>query len=237
MNKQENGEIMIFALILAGGLETANENETPRPFLELGNKPILIQTIEKFYIISDFDEIIVLTSKDWINYTKEIIDSYIPKNNIQVIESGLLRIDSINNGMEYIINNYGLEDHIIITHDAVRPFVTYEIIKENIEKVKEFGACNTIIPATDTIVESKNSEIISEIPNRNYMYQGQTPQSFKLKKLKEFYDNLNDGEKDKLTDACKLFVLNNETVAIVHGERSNMKITYDYDLKLANKLL
>ena len=228
---------MIFALILTGGLENTNKNETPRPFLKLGDKPILIQTIEKFCIISDFDEIIVLTSKDWIKYTEELINSHIPKHDIKVIGSGLLRIDSINNGMDYIIDNYGLEDHIIVTHDAVRPFVTYKIIKENIEKAEEFGACNTIIPATDTIVESKDSNIISKIPNRNHMYQGQTPQSFKLKRLKEYYDNLKDDEKNQLTDACKLFVLNNDDVAIVPGEIANIKITYDYDLKLANKLL
>ncbi len=69
------------------------------------------------------------------------------------------------------------------------------------------------------------------------MYQGQTPQSFKLDKLKLFYDNLDDDEKLKLSDACKLFVLNNEDVYLVKGDSSNIKITHPYDLKVANFIL
>ena len=69
------------------------------------------------------------------------------------------------------------------------------------------------------------------------MYQGQTPQSFKLNKLKIFYDKLTNDEKIKLTDACKLFVANGEEVAIVKGEEYNIKITYTYDLKVANCIL
>ena len=110
-------------------------------------------------------------------------------------------------------------------------------IEENISKAIKYGACNTIIPSTDTIVESKDNILLSNIPERQYMYQGQTPQSFKLSKLKLFYDKLTDEEKQNLTDACKVFLLNNEDVAIVEGEVSNIKITYSFDLNVANYIL
>ena len=229
---------MNFALILAGGFGTRmGETEKPKQFLTLGTKPILIHTVEKFAFIPDFEKIIVLTPKEWINYTNDLIKEYIPLDNIIVIEGGELRIDTINEGMEYILDNYGGNDHIIVTHDAVRPFVSHRIIEDNIKQVEEVGACDTVIPATDTIVESKNSEIISNIPNRTYMYQGQTPQSFRLNELKELYDGLSEEEKLKLTDACKIFVLNNRKVSLVKGDISNIKITYAYDLKVANFIL
>lgn len=228
---------MNFALILAGGFGTRmGQTNKPKQFLELGDKPILIHTIEKFAIMNDFEKVIVLTPKEWINYTEDLIKEYLSINNIIVIEGGELRIDTINNGMEYILDKYG-NDHIIVTHDAVRPFVTHSIIKENISKAIEYGACNTMIPSTDTIVESKDNNLISNIPNRQYMYQGQTPQSFNLSKLKSFYDNLDDGERKKLTDACKVFILNGENVAIVKGDVSNIKITYSFDLNVANFIL
>lgn len=230
---------MIFAFILAGGFGTRmGQTKKPKQFLDLGNKPILIHTLEKFAIIDDFEKIIVLTPKEWINFTEDLIRTHISKNdNIVVIEGGELRIDTINSGMEYVLSSYDSEDHIIVTHDAVRPFVTHRIIKENISKAMEYGACNTIIPSTDTIVESKGGEILSNIPQRQYMYQGQTPQSFNLSKLKAFYDALGDGEREKLTDACKVFLLNGEDVAIVEGEVSNIKITYSFDLNVANFIL
>ena len=229
---------MNFALILAGGLGTRmGQTKKPKQFLELGNKPILIHTIEKFSILNDFEKIIVLTPYEWINFTEDLINKY-NFDNVVVIEGGELRIDTINNGMEYILNNYDNDDdHVIVTHDAVRPFVTHRIIKDNISKAKEFGACNTMIPATDTIVESMDNTLISNIPERRYMYQGQTPQSFNLNKLKSFYDKLNDNEKRNLTDACKVFTLNGEDVAVVEGEVSNIKITYSFDLNVANYII
>jgi len=228
---------MNFALILAGGLGTRmGSTQKPKQFLNLGNKPILIHTIEKFSILNDFEKIIVLTPKEWINYTKDLINNF-DLGDVVVIEGGELRIDTVNRGMEYILDNYDDDNAIIVTHDAVRPFVSHRIIKENIEYAEKYDACNTVILATDTIVESKNSESITNIPIRDYMYQGQTPQSFKLNKLKLFYDNLNEDEKVRLSDACKLFVLNNEQVYLVEGEVSNIKITRPFDLKVANFIL
>ena len=65
------------------------------------------------------------------------------------------------------------DDTIIVTHDSVRPFVTGRIIKENIEFAKQYGACDTVVPATDTIVEANDNTVISSIPDRSKMYQGQ----------------------------------------------------------------
>ena len=69
------------------------------------------------------------------------------------------------------------------------------------------------------------------------MYQGQTPQSFKAKKLKELYESLTEEEKEILTDACKIMVLKGENVHLVEGEVCNIKITYPYDIKVAESLL
>lgn len=129
------------------------------------------------------------------------------------------------------------EDTVIVTHDSVRPFVTHRILEENIQAAKQYGACDTVIPATDTIVRSVSHTVISDIPDRSVMYQGQTPQSFKAKKLKRVYESLTDQEKEILTDACKIFVIKGEEVRLVQGEVSNIKITYPYDLKVAESLI
>lgn len=229
---------MIFAAILAGGSGSRmGSTEKPKQFLQLGEKPVLIHTIEKFTLNDKFDEIIVLTPKEWIKHTQDLINKYIPNEAVSVIESGKLRIDTVKNAMDYINEKYPSKDNIIVTHDAVRPFLTYRIIEENIKKAEECGACNTIVPATDTIVRSLNGEFVEEIPNRSELYQGQTPQSFNLDKLQELYDKLDENQKQNLTDACKIFTLNGEDVAIVKGEVSNIKITYPYDLKVANFIL
>ena len=211
---------MIFAAILAGGIGSRmGGTDTPKQFLNLGNKPVIIHTVEKFLINSQIDNIIVLTPKNFINHTNHLIEEHIPKNeSITVIEGGKTRNDTLINSIKYIEDNFGIDDDsIIITHDSVRPFLTHRIIEDNIEAAKKYDACDTVVPATDTIVESLNGEIISNIPVRSNYYQGQTPQSFNIKKLADLINSLTDEESSILTDACKIFTLKGEEVHLVEG--------------------
>src|SRR5690606_7456415 len=114
---------------------------------------------------------------------------------------------------------------------------THRIIQDNIEQGKLYPAVDTVIPAIDTIVESEDHEFISQIPRRDFMYQGQTPQTFKINKFKELYNQLTEAEKEILTDACKIFSLKGETVKLVDGEIFNIKVTTPYDLKVANAII
>ena len=231
---------MIFAAILAGGTGTRmGKIDTPKQFLNLGKKPIIIHTIEKFVINQKIDKIIVLTPKNFINSTKKLIEEYILNNeNVFVIEGGMTRNGTLLNSINYIEENFGIDNEsILITHDSVRPFVTHRIIEENIDAAIKFGACDTVVPATDTIVESCNGETISKIPRRDNYYQGQTPQTFNVNKLYTLINSLTDDESKILTDACKIFTLKGEQVYLVNGEVTNIKITYPYDLKLANSIL
>ncbi len=229
-----------YGVVLAGGIGSRMGNvEKPKQFLELGGKPIIIHTLEKFVVHPGFDGVLVLTPKAWVNYTQDIIRKFIPMGDkVKVLQGGDTRNETIMNAVRYIQEQGHLqEDTIIVTHDSVRPFVTHRILDENIEYARKFGACDTVIPATDTIVESTDNEMITNIPNRKFMYQGQTPQSFKALQLKNYYDSLSSEEKDILTDACKIMVLKGEHVHLVMGEVFNIKITYPYDLTVAMSLL
>ena len=231
---------MIFAAILAGGVGSRMGNsDVPKQFLNLGDRPILIHTIEKFIINSKFDKILVLTPNNFINSTIDLIKNIEGETDkIIVLEGGETRNDTIRNAIKYIKSNFSIDDDsIIVTHDSVRPFVSHRIIEDNIKMANEYGACDTVIPATDTIVESVDGDTISSIPLRDHYYQGQTPQSFKINKLDSLYNNLSKEEIDSLTDAAKIFTLNNEDVFLVEGDVTNIKITYPYDLKLANTIL
>lgn len=235
------GDHNAYAAILAGGSGTRMGNsETPKQFLELGGKPILIHTIEKFCIANCFDAVIVLCPEQWIRQTRDLLKKHCPlfAESVVVVAGGATRNDTVMNAIACIEDGYQVDDGtVIVTHDAVRPFVSQRIIQENVEMARECGACDTVIPSTDTIVESRNAATISAIPDRRNLYQGQTPQSFNLRKLKSLVESLTEEEKGILTDACKIFVLRGEEVALVRGDSSNMKITYPQDMRLAQALL
>ncbi len=214
--------------------------DKPKQYLTIKDKPIIIYTLEKFVACPGLEKIIVLCPKQWVEHTKNLVAKYIKpaEDSIAVIEGGSSRNETIMNAIRFIEAEGKLNDEtIIVTHDSVRPFVTHRILQENISAAKEYGACDTVVPATDTIVEAVDNKVISSIPDRSKMYQGQTPQSFKALKLKNMYESLSDEEKEILTDAAKIFVIKGEKVALVDGEPHNIKITYPYDLRVAKSLL
>ena len=230
-----------FAAVLAGGSGTRMGNpDKPKQFLMLGDKPILIHTVEKFCATGLFDDVLLLCPATWIRQTNDLIHRYCPEleDQITVIAGGRTRNDTVWNAVEHVCRHHEVDDDtVIVTHDAVRPFLTHRIIQENLDAAREYGACDTVFPASDTIVESEDGATISNIPDRKLMYQGQTPQSFKVLKLKALMESLTEEEKHMLSDACRIFVLRDEPVALVMGSASNMKVTYPEDMKIAESFL
>lgn len=230
---------MNFAGILAGGKGTRmGKTDLPKQFLMLGEKPIIIHTIEQFLISPLIEAVIVAVPANWVGYTQDIVEKYCKDEKIHIIQGGADRNGTVMNICQYISEKFDCtENDIVVTHDAVRPFVTQRIIKDNVEMCAQYGATDTVIPATDTIVESKDGNVISNIPVRKEMYQGQTPQSFKLNEFIKINNELTEEEKKILTDAAKVYVLKQKNVGLVMGETYNMKITTKYDLKMANLML
>lgn len=231
---------MKFGVILAGGIGSRMGNvEKPKQFLEIGSKPIIVHTVEKFVLFDELEKVIVLCPENWIEYTKGMIRKYIGDlDKIAIIAGGAVRNETIMNAIAYIDETYGVDDEtIIVTHDAVRPFVTHRIISDNIRAAMKYGACDTVFPATDTIVRADDNEIISDIPDRSKLYQGQTPQSFRAAELRETYLALTEEEKTVLTDAAKIYVMKGKEVHLVRGEAFNIKVTYPHDLTVAEVLM
>ena len=156
---------MIFGAIVAGGVgNRMNLSGLPKQFLPLGasQKPIIIHTLEKFLMCEKFDYIYLGVHKEWTQYAEELIEKYkLKSEKIVVVTGGADRNATILNIIDAIEKRHEISDgDIIVTHDAVRPFLTLRMINENIEAVKRCGACDTVIPAVDTIVESKNGKEI-----------------------------------------------------------------------------
>ena len=230
---------MVFGQILAGGSGTRfGKTKLPKQFLKLGEKPIIVHTIDQFLQNPKIDKILVTVNKKWMNHTEDLIKKFYPKdiNKIIVIEGGKTRNETILNGCLYAKENDS-EKALVVTHDAVRPFITQRIIDDNIEAGMRANAIDTVIPSADTIVHSIDGKEITEIPVRGEYFLGQTPQTFKAGNFIDLYNSLTEKEKDILTDACKIFVIKGKTVKLVKGEIYNMKITHLEDLEIAKAIL
>lgn len=232
---------MIFGAILAGGTGSRmHRTDMPKQFLPLGDKPIVLHTLEKFLTCTRLDMIYVGVHPNWVLHMQDLVDKYLSAQaaRIRLVAGGGDRNATIFQIVDAIEHDFGADEgHIIVTHDAVRPFVTLRILEDNIDAALQHGACDTVVPATDTIVVSENGTVIADIPQRSRMYQGQTPQSFNIALLKKLYASLTSEEKEQLTDACKICVSRGVPVSLVRGEVSNLKITTVPDYKIAQAMV
>lgn len=225
---------MIFAAILAGGKGTRVGANVPKQFLELNGKPILIRTVDTFVDSKLFDVIYISVNEMWLEYTTEILNKYYDQNvlkNVKLVCGGKERMMSFLNVIDDIKNVYGVhETDMVISHDAVRPFVTFEILKDCIEKTKEYRVAMASIPSADTTYASHKEGFLTSTYDRKTLFLGQTPQGCTMDFLYEVIHSYTEEELLAMTGTSQLFINKNIDVKISLGSVDNMKITTLQDI-------
>lgn len=230
---------MNVAILVAGGsgVRMGGTGGLPKQFLPIGGRPVLVHTCEAFVRHPEIDRVAIGINPDWYEECRQMLSEYFPDEAILLVRGGADRNETLVNVIRACHAAYGLgEADVLLTHDAVRPFVTEAIITENIAGVKRYGVVSTMLPATDTIVEGEDG-IVTGMPDRSRMYQCQTPQSFLYGLFQKTYETLTAEELASVTDAAKLFFLRKIPVHFVPGDSANIKITRPIDLALAEYLL
>lgn len=229
---------MRVAAVLAGGKGLRMGTAVPKQYLEILGVPVIIRSINAFIKNPEIDMCIVSVAADYISYVSELIKKHISTDkDIFVIEGGETRGDTLLSVLRFMEDKSILNESIVLTHDAVRPFVTDRIISDNIRAAEKYGACNTCVTAVDTILISSDGEFIESVPDRRTVFHAQTPQSFNARKLYELIKKMSEEDFEKLTDGCSVFTFHNEKVNIVRGENFNIKITYPDDIKRAEDII
>ncbi|MGN0710017.1 MAG: 2-C-methyl-D-erythritol 4-phosphate cytidylyltransferase [Anaerovoracaceae bacterium] len=231
---------MVIAAVLAGGAGRRMGNGgMPKQFLEVGGRPILIITLEKFCACSRIDCVVTAAPAEWVGATEDLIAEYgLDTGRVHVTAGGKERNDSLMNVIDWIDGKFGVDDDtILLTHDAVRPFVTERIIEENIDLALNGCVCDTVVPSTDTIVVSEDGETASSIPDRSKLFRTQTPQTFRAALFRKLYSEADEEKKSRMTDAIGVFLDAGIPVKLVRGEEFNIKVTYPSDLAAAEAFM
>lgn len=224
------------AIILAGGSGTRLGADLPKQFMKIAGKKVIEHTIDVFQKHQDIDEIAIVCNADYIHLVEEsIIHNQFSKVK-KILKGGAERYHSTLSA----INAYDDgEEKKMIFHDAVRPLLNQRIIDDCISALDTYNAVDVAIPATDTtITVDRKKNIIDTIPERKYIYKGQTPQAFKFSTIKKAYELAISDPHLKVTDDCGVVknYLPQEDIYIIAGEGYNMKLTHTEDIFLLDKL-
>lgn len=216
-----------YALIVAGGTGERMKSEVPKQFIEVGGKPILMHTIQKF---SDFDgsiEIITVLPGDQLRYWNDLQEKYsftIPQT---LVKGGKTRFDSVRNGLGFIY-----EPGLVAIHDGVRPFVSTETLKRCFDTAEKLGnAIPAISPSDSLRLVAENS---NEPVDRTKIKLIQTPQIFRTDLIRYAYSQDYIPE---FTDDAIVLERTGAKINLVEGNRENIKITNPEDLIIARSLI
>ena len=227
------------AIVLAAGQGKRMHSDVQKQYLLLQDKPVLyysLQTLQESFI----DEIILVVGKGEETYCRtEIAEKYQFTKIKKIVEGGKERYHSVANGLKAIEG----EGYVFI-HDGARPFLTEEILMRAYHMVKEHHACVVGMPVKDTIKIVDEKRFAKHTPDRETLWQIQTPQVFTIALAKEAYTELLEKEEKLKTqgvritdDAMVVETLLSHPVKLVEGSYENIKITTPEDLHIANAFL
>ena len=226
-----------YGIILAGGTGSRmGDVKLPKQFLEINNTPIIILTIRQLLKSNLFDSICVAIHPDWVKYLGELLVNYsIDKSKVSVIEGGSDRLGSIENSLDFFKSHNASEEDIVVIHDAVRPFISQEILKSAVEETSKYGATVAITPVKDTMICSENG-IATDMPDRSKIFHGQAPDSFKFGLIYDSLKSLTDDERKYITGTAQICQAKGIEIHTYPGDEKNIKITTIVDLFLAKAI-
>jgi len=232
-------QIKNIAVILAGGRGSRTGFSKPKQMMKLAGRPVLEHVARAFQANPSIHEILIVTNADCITDVEQtVINSRLSKVK-SVINGGAERYDSsiaAIKATKHYCNEFNVQ---LIFHDAVRPLLSQKIIDDVIDALRRYNAVDVVIKATDTIIVADPlTNTISSIPDRSLLRNGQTPQAFSHETIELAYSKALQDPGFVTTDDCGVVLkyLPDEQIYLVDGEMSNMKLTYEEDLHILDKL-
>lgn len=227
---------MNIALVIAGGVGKRTQQEIPKQFLHVEDKPLIIYTLEAFQRHPEIHEIAVVCLEGW----HEILRAYAKQFNISklrvVVNGGAVGQESIKNGLVALKEDH-VESDIVLIHDAVRPMVSQEIISDALVKCVQYGSAVSFVPCVEVMLLTDDRLTSGASIDRDWLIRTQTPQTFPLGKLLWAHE---EAAKRGITNSiasCSLMTELGETVHFSLGSEKNIKLTTLDDMDIFKAML
>jgi len=223
----------VVAIVPAGGAGKRMGSTTPKQFRMLGEWPMMLYSLRVLDQSPSVAEVILVVPKEErARALAEVIERYGVKKVLKVVAGGATRQESVSNGLQ----ETEADVEIVVVHDAVRPFVTEDLIERSIEMARKVGGAVVAIPMKDTPKQVGQDGSIQRTLDRTGLWHAQTPQTFRRAILLEAY-RVALADHIHATDDAALVERLGQPVGIVPGSWENIKITTPEDMMIAEAIL
>lgn len=227
--KMPHGELAF--VVLAAGQGTRLMSDTPKQFLRVAGKSLLEHSCQSLMTCVPGARLVVVVPADGVELARRLLAAH-PR--AELIVGGGSRQASTLAALEHLQDQP--PRHVVI-HDAARPFLNAQIVHDVLQELRTHEAVDVAIPTADTVIIERDGYIQS-IPKRAHILRGQTPQGFAYRALLQAYRDVGPERLGEFTDDCGIYLdaFPMGKVRIVRGESTNIKVTEDLDLVLADEL-
>jgi 2-C-methyl-D-erythritol 4-phosphate cytidylyltransferase len=222
------------AIIVAAGEGRRFGGDTPKTFLLLCGRPMLLRALDRFLLARTIGKVIIVIAADQLSRAEAMLagDAALEGGVWAVQSGGATRQESVRRGLELI----GDDCDVVAIHDGARPFVSPELIDHCVESAREKGAAVAGLPARDTIKLVSADRWIEGTPPRGSLWEIQTPQAFRREIISAAHEWAARAG-IVATDDAMLVEKQGGKVFVLDGERTNLKITFADDLWLAETMI
>lgn len=227
---------MNYGILLAGGVGTRMGADRPKQYLLAGEKPIIAYALKIFEKHEDIDRIVLVADEAWRDYIREWIEKEEIRKPLDFADPGETRQHSIYNALKCCAA-YAKEDDIVIVHDAARPLVSDQIIRDCIDGAKGKGGSMPVIPVKDTVYRSEDGKTITSLLTRSEIFAGQAPEAFRFGKYYEIHNMVSDEEIRTTAGSSEIAYRHGTDICLVQGSERNFKITGREDLERFEQIL
>lgn len=225
------------ALIIGGGIGARMNQDIPKQFINVYDKPVIVYTMEAFQQHPEIDAIEVVCLDGW----HDVLRAYAKQFGIAklegVVSGGPNGQDSIRNGLYDIAARHTDPDDIVLVHDAIRPMVSAQIISDNIRVCREHGNAITVVPCTAAMLKTYDALSTTEQVPRDNLKITQTPQAFFLPDILSAHKEALERGITNSVASCCLYIELGRKLYMSMGSEKNLKLTTTEDIEIFKALL
>ncbi|HWF58790.1 MAG TPA: 2-C-methyl-D-erythritol 4-phosphate cytidylyltransferase [Nitrospira sp.] len=221
------------ALVPAAGRGLRMGGSVPKQFLALGGQPLILHSLRVLQASSIIEEVILAVPQHEMDYClKEIVAKHRFTKVTKVVPGGHERQDSVRHALEAVHDDVD----VVLVHDAVRPFLTEQMVERVVKAARDKGAAIIALPMKDTVKQVGADHVIVRTIDRQSLWLAQTPQAFRCDWLLAAHRKAH-AEGVRATDDASLIEWAGHPVCVVEGSGENIKVTRPEDMVIGEAIL
>lgn len=223
---------MSIGIILAGGSGSRMKMNIPKQFCMVGDRPVISYCLKTFEEAVEIQDLIIVAETEWHPFLIEWIEREKISKFKGFAKPGITRQHSIFHGLEYAMRECMHDDKsVVVIHDAARPCVSKQLLQVCVQETAIMDGAMPVLPVKDTIYLSENQTEISGLLERDKVFAGQTPESFRLQAYYEANKSLTEEQMQSVRGSSEVAYWAGMRISLVSGEEENFKITTPKDLE------